>query len=256
MMAPGRGLTRTRRRISSTRGPSDRVQDRRVGRLELAANPPGAPEVQLHVMLGMVADLVSCRGDAAREIGVALDVRPDEEERRRHPLDGERLEHAGRGARVRAVVEREVQGSRGRGPTADHAPEYRAVGMVDAERERPRGGRAEPGGERRTDHPRARSYTASVRSAIRGQAKCPALASPAWLIASRRAGSSISAIVASAQVCGSSFGTMTASAPPPTTARNPTLSDTSSGVPQAIASSRVTPNEARVVGHRYRSAVP
>jgi len=61
-------------------------------------------------------------------------------------------------------------------------------------------------------------------------------------------------MVVSAHTAGSSFGMITASEPPSTTERNPRLSDTIIGVPQAIASRRVTPNDAMVVGQRYRSA--
>ena len=38
--------------------------------------------------------------------------------------------------------------------------------------------------------------------------------------------------------------------PPPTSSRKPVMSDTRSGVPHAIASNSVTPNEAMVVGQR------
>jgi len=47
---------------------------------------------------------------------------------------------------------------------------------------------------------------------------------------------------------------ITASWPPSITERKPRLSETIIGVPHAIASSRVTPNDAIVVGQRYRSA--
>jgi len=89
---------------------------------------------------------------------------------------------------------------------------------------------------------------------MRGHANRAAFASPASPIARRRSGSAISASVVSAHATGSSLGTITASAPPSITERNPRLSDTIMGVPHAIASSSVTPNEAMVVGQRYRSA--
>ena len=57
-------------------------------------------------------------------------------------------------------------------------------------------------------------------------------------------------MVVSAQAFGFSPGTSTASAPPFTSSRNPTMSDTIMGVPQAMLSSSVTPNDARVVGQR------
>jgi len=63
-------------------------------------------------------------------------------------------------------------------------------------------------------------------------------------------------MVVSAQVVGSSVGISTASSPPSITERNPTLSETIIGAPQAIASSSATPNEAILVGQRYRSAEP
>jgi len=75
-------------------------------------------------------------------------------------------------------------------------------------------------------------------------------------MAARRSGSPSSAIVVSAHTPGSSFGTSTASAPPSITERKPRLSDTIIGAPHAIASSNVTPNDAIVVGQRYRSAEP
>src|SRR5438445_3866265 len=67
-------------------------------------------------------------------------------------------------------------------------------------------------------------------------------------MAARRSGSPSRAIVVSAHAVGSSFGMITASSPPSMTQRNPRLSDTIIGVPHAIASSSVTPNDAIVVG--------
>jgi len=61
-------------------------------------------------------------------------------------------------------------------------------------------------------------------------------------------------MVVSAHAVGSSFGMITASSPPSITERKPKLSETIIGVPHAIASSSVTPNDAIVVGQRYRSA--
>jgi len=49
---------------------------------------------------------------------------------------------------------------------------------------------------------------------------------------------------------------ITASSPPSITQRNPGLSETIIAVPHAIASSSVTPNDAMVVGQRYKSAEP
>ena len=89
---------------------------------------------------------------------------------------------------------------------------------------------------------------------MRGHANRAALARPASPIARRRSGSAISSTTFPAHAAGSSFGTITASAPPSITQRNPRLSDTIIGVPHAIASSSVTPNEAMVVGQRYKSA--
>ncbi|PYO67759.1 MAG: hypothetical protein DMD69_08880 [Gemmatimonadetes bacterium] len=98
--------------------------------------------------------------------------------------------------------------------------------------------------------PSTRSYTASSRRAMRGHANRAALARPASPITRRRSGSAIKSSAVSAHAAGSSFGTMTASAPPAITERKPRLSDTIIGVPHAIASSSVTPKEAIVVGHR------
>jgi len=61
-------------------------------------------------------------------------------------------------------------------------------------------------------------------------------------------------MVVSAHAVGSCFGMTTASSPPSITERKPKLSETIIGVPHAIASSSVTPNDAIVVGQRYRSA--
>src|SRR5439155_899972 len=106
---------------------------------------------------------------------------------------------------------------------------------------------------------RARANAASrrrggLRGAGGGQGNRAALTTPARPMAARRSGSPSRAIVMSAHAVGSSFGMITASPPPSMTQQNPRLSDTIIGVPHAIASSSVTPNEAIVVGQRYRSA--
>ena len=61
-----------------------------------------------------------CGRDLARERGVALDLLADEEERRGCAAGGERLEDRGRAARMRAVVERQVD----RGAVAGRAPAH------------------------------------------------------------------------------------------------------------------------------------
>src|SRR5438046_1907299 len=205
------------------------------------------------------AELVARRArvldDAARQGGMAAHVLAHEEERRGHVVRGQYVENRLRSARVGPVVEREVAATAVAGSAPDHPAEQSGVRLEHAVSER--AGHGGAGREREPDHRAStRLYTPRMRAATRGHANSAALASPAAPIASRRAGSSINRIAVSAQAAGSSLEMSTASPPPRTSSRNPVMSDTTIGVPHAIASMSVTPNEERVVGQRYRSAPP
>ena len=139
------------------RGPPHGLRDRGVGLPELAADACRTAQVQLDVVLRVVAHLVPCGRDPAGEVGMPLDVVADEEERRRHPRRGERLEDARCGGGVRAVVECQIERPGPPGAAADHAAEHAAVGMVQPERQGAGRRGSESRGEQRRDHRSTRS---------------------------------------------------------------------------------------------------
>ena len=110
--------------------PGDR-HDLRVGLLELRADAARPPPMQLHVMLGVIAELVAGSGRTPCQIGKASHVLTNQKERGRDPLAFQRLQNRGRRARVGTVVKGEVQVGRGASSMSDRATENRAVRIVN-----------------------------------------------------------------------------------------------------------------------------
>src|SRR2546421_347175 len=123
------------------------LDDQGVSALELLADAVRPGEMQLAVAQRVVADLMPRAGNAARDLGKAPHVLPDQEKRRRDALGREGFEDRLRGPGVGTVVEREVSHAPGARPPADHAPEQRAVGLVRAVGPGAQGGAR--GGERK-----------------------------------------------------------------------------------------------------------
>jgi len=76
---------------------------------QLGVNAPGAAQVELDVVLGMIPDLMARVPHLARQLGEQAHMLPHHEESRRHSLGSERLENRGRRALVGAVVERQIE---------------------------------------------------------------------------------------------------------------------------------------------------
>ena len=229
-------------------------------------------------------DLVPAPRDLAHELGPALGRDAEHEEGRPHPRRVERVEHRGRVVRG-AVVEGErgaaarraaraaasrARGSnlgqktwraatpggerpRGEGDPAG-APARARERHAGADERRARRGRAPSDGE---PLPQRHAITPSRRR--RGRRRAPRGRRRARRSAARcggrprrtraaRAGSRAMRTIARAQAAGSSGGSSSPSTPGCSTSRNPSMSEASTGVPAAIASSSVTPKLAIRVG--------
>ena len=98
-------MRRTKGARRLARGPLDGA----VRHFQLMPNPSPTGEVQLHVVVGVVAHHVTFVHHAPREHGKAPHMIAHHEERGRHA--GERLENRRRGALIRAVVECQINPS-------------------------------------------------------------------------------------------------------------------------------------------------
>src|SRR5258708_3767331 len=109
-MASRRAQKRAAIAMRRAKGPRPRTRrplDRGVRHLELMPHPPSAREVELHMVVCVIADQMA-RGCAACELRKTPHMISNHKEGRRYALNGERLKYAISRPLVRPVVEREI----------------------------------------------------------------------------------------------------------------------------------------------------
>ena len=113
------------------------VLDRVLRALDVLAHLRRRQAQQVAMPVAVQRDLMAGVGDLARERRVAQHLLADQEERRRHTLAREDLQHRRRALRVRAVVERQRVAAAAGGAVLDAERRARS-GAASATRRAPR----------------------------------------------------------------------------------------------------------------------
>src|SRR2546427_4325088 len=129
-------------RAEAARASARRADDQLVRALELLADPARSLKGQLAMPQGVVADLVSPRGDLAGHCGKAAHVLAHKEEGRGHIRGREGVENRPRSGGVGAIIKGEGGYSLAGGAPAPPAPPQGAVWVGGARGPPPPGGAA------------------------------------------------------------------------------------------------------------------